>query len=306
MRAMIPAAAALAFFSIFSYAQEPGGRRGRLLKAWREKRQAEERLEAQAVGVTRKLNVPYSGDKSPAHELDIYSPGGKGLTVLVHFHGGGWKFGDKRMMKATGLFYASRGVLFVAPNYRLSPGVRHPAHVEDCAAALAWVFGHLSEWGGDRGRVFVSGHSAGAHLAALLGTAPAYLGKHGLKPSDLAGVIADDTASFDLLSGDNEGLVKRFVEEAFGSDEKTLKEASPFSHAAGAGAYPKFLVLNTTNREAAVRGGKAFVEKLKGAGGDALFVPVAGHTHAEMASGMFDAADPVGSAILKFMGKNKE
>ncbi len=58
----------------------------------------------------------------------------------VHIHADGWRMGDRQKEdEKAGMFYVSRGIIFIAPNYRLSPDVRHPAHVEDCAAALAWV-----------------------------------------------------------------------------------------------------------------------------------------------------------------------
>ncbi|MBI5395964.1 MAG: alpha/beta hydrolase [Verrucomicrobia bacterium] len=282
---------------------QDGGGRGGLLRTWMKKKQDEKKIEAQAVGVTTKLDVAYLNDGMSAHKLDVYCPpkNSKPLPVLVHIHGGGWEIGDKKLMKSTGLFYASQGVLFITPNYRLSPKFKHPAHVEDCAAALAWACNHATELGGDKNRVFLSGHSAGAHLAALLGTDPAYLQKHELKSGDLAGVIPVDTASFDLTSADNEKLVKNFIRNSFGEDPQVLKSASPLHHVSSKGRYPAFLIFNTTNRAAAAEGGRKFAEALRGAGCNVRFVAVSNHTHGEMASGMYEPSDPVGNAILKFI-----
>lgn len=254
-------------------------------------------------GVTSRLDVPYMDDDNPLHKLDIYLPAEKKgpLPVLVHLHGGGWEMGDKKRMKATGMFYASNGVLFITPNYRLSPGVMHPAHAEDCAAVVAWVFNHISELGADKSRVFLSGHSAGAHLAALLSTNPKYLGKYNIRPGDLAGVIPVDTAGFDLLSGDNEKIAKRFVKQAFGSDTQVLTDASPFHNVTAGAGYPDFLILNTTNRASAARSGQAFAYKLNSAGATARFIPVDNYTHKQMAAGMYDPSDPVARAILTFI-----
>jgi acetyl esterase/lipase len=253
--------------------------------------------------ITSQLDVPYLNDGDPKHRLDIYYPksSNKPLTVLVHIHGGGWRRGDKKMMKATGEFYASQGILFITPNYRLSPEVMHPSHVEDCAAALAWVFAHVNEMGGDRKRIFLSGHSAGAHLAALIGTNHKYMLKYGIKPSHLAGVIPVDTASFNLLSNDNERIVERMIKKAFGDKKLTLIDASPFHNVKKRAVYPEFLIINTTNRAAAARGAKAFSDKLIAAGHEARFVPVTNHTHREMAEGIYDASDPVGKAMLRFI-----
>ena len=299
MRMMIVLAGVLC---LTAAAQEGPGRSG-LLKMWAKKKQDEKKVAALATNVIAKLDVPYLNDGESAHKLDVYAPPkqAKAVPVLVHIHGGGWRMGDKKLMKSTGLFYAAQNVLFITPNYRLSPQSRHPAHAEDCAAALAWAFSHAAEFGGDKTKIFLSGHSAGAHLAALLGTDPAYLQKHGLKISDLAGVIPVDTASFDLTSADNEKLVKGMVKTAFGEDPQVLKVASPLHHVTNKQRYPAFLIFNTTNRAAAAEEGKKFAEALKTAGCHARFVAVANHSHGEMASGMYEPADPVGSGILKFI-----
>ncbi|HPA19384.1 MAG TPA: alpha/beta hydrolase [Verrucomicrobiae bacterium] len=278
-------------------------RRRSILKQWVEKKRDDRRTGAAAEGVTSKLDVPYLDDQEPLHRLDVYIPvrKEKPLTVLVHIHGGGWEIGDKSMMRGTGLFYASHGVLFVTPNYRLSPKAQHPAHAEDCAAAVAWAFRHVEELGGDRRRVFLSGHSAGAHLAALLATDPAFLQKHGIKPAYLAGVIPVDAASYDLADDDNELVVKKLIRDSFGSDPAVLNVASPLHHVSADARYPDFLILNTMNRASAAKGGRLFADKLKGAGCSARFVSVDNHTHAEMATGMYDLSDPVGSAIFAFL-----
>ncbi len=279
------------------------GQRAHRMKSFLQERQDANRIEEPAQGVTMRLNVPYLKDGDPMHRLDIYFPAKNdtAVPVLVHFHGGGWAMGDKKGMKATGLFYASRGVLFITPDYRLSPEVMHPAHVEDCAAALKWVFDHVRALGGNRHRIYLSGHSAGAHLAALLATNTKYLADYGLNPGDLAGVIPVDTASYNLVSNENERLVKRLVQRAFGTDPKVLRDASPFYGVEEKGKYPDFLVLNTTNRKSGVRGAREFVAKLESAGCHVRFVPVENHTHSEMARGMYSDTDPVGKAILKFI-----
>jgi acetyl esterase/lipase len=87
-------------------------------------------------------------------------------------------------------FLAGCGVVVVLPNYRLAPGVKHPAQVEDVARAFAWTCAHVAEHGGDPRSVFVAGHSAGGHLASLLATDEQYLAAQGLSTADVKGVIA--------------------------------------------------------------------------------------------------------------------
>jgi acetyl esterase/lipase len=105
----------------------------------------------------------------------------------------------------------------------LSPGVRHPAHVEDAAAAFAWVKRNIAGWGGDARRVFVAGYSAGGYLAALLGADERYLRVHDLSSADIAGLILI-AATFDLRNRPSE------LKAPWGSDPKVWEDASPARH----------------------------------------------------------------------------
>ncbi len=101
--------------------------------------------------------------------LDIYTPDkATNAPVIVSIHGGGLRQGDKSGQTFVGQRFASAGHVTVVVNHRLSPGVMHPAHIEDIAAAVAWVKRNIAQHGGDPGKLFVIGHSAGAYLAALL------------------------------------------------------------------------------------------------------------------------------------------
>lgn len=126
--------------------------------------------------------------------LDVYYPkGGRDCPVLLMIHGGGWVMGDKNccgLYPAVARFFASRGLVVLCVNYRLSPTVKHPIHVRDLAQAFAWTRNRVATYGGDPGRIFVVGHSAGGHLAALLATDETYLREHGLTTSAVRGVIA--------------------------------------------------------------------------------------------------------------------
>lgn len=112
--------------------------------------------------------------------LDIYAPTGLGadaaLPVIVFIHGGGWRAGDKAGYEFAGRAFAARGFVTVVPNYRLSPDVHFPDFVADGAAALRWVRTHIAARGGDPDRIVLVGHSAGAHIAALLAMDERWLG----------------------------------------------------------------------------------------------------------------------------------
>lgn len=281
---------------------EPGQKRGRL-KAFLENRRTQKVLQSESGQVMTKLDVAYVENPDRLQKLDIYFPAKEEnpFPVLVHFHGGGWKMGDKNQTKEHGIFYATHGILFISINYRLSPAVRHPMHIEDCAAAISWVINNIHNLGGDEQRIFISGHSAGAHLAALLATNQSYLQKYNITAANLAGIISVDMASFNLLSAGNEKIVKNFIREAFGTNPEILESASPFYNVSDKKIYPSFLIFNTDNRESAVSQSKEFVNRLKNAGGDVQLIVVDNHTHRDMNLAMYDATDPVGSTILKFI-----
>ena len=124
-------------------------------------------------GVERLRNIAYADDAVHTHRLDIYRKAGLegpvAAPVLLYFHGGAWVMGDKREQGIPMLKHlAERGFVCVTANYALSPKARWPRHVLDCKLALAWVKKHIAEYGGDPSLVFVSGGSAGGHLAALV------------------------------------------------------------------------------------------------------------------------------------------
>ncbi len=128
-------------------------------------------------GVQR--GIAYGAD--PRQKLDVYVP--DGLTapapVLLFFYGGGWQGGRREQYLAFGQAFASAGIVTVVADYRLYPQVKYPGFVEDAAAALAWVHGHVAGHGGDPARIFVSGHSAGAFNAVMLASEPNFIAAHG-------------------------------------------------------------------------------------------------------------------------------
>src|SRR3954453_21256250 len=103
------------------------------------------------------------------HELDIHAPvGAVRAPVVVFIYGGGWREGDRSLYRFVGAALAARGFLTVVPDYRVFPAVRFPSFIQDAAMAVAWTRVHVARYGGDPGQVFLMGHSAGAHIAAML------------------------------------------------------------------------------------------------------------------------------------------
>lgn len=118
-------------------------------------------------------------------KLDVYHPRKPGFATVVWFHGGGLKNGKKQTPKGL----QDKGLAVVGVNYRLHPKVKSPAYVEDAAAAVAWTIKHISEFGGDPARVYVSGHSAGGYLTSMIGFDKRWLAAFGVDADDIAGLI---------------------------------------------------------------------------------------------------------------------
>jgi acetyl esterase/lipase len=168
------------------------------------------------------------------HRLDLYLPKGqKDFPVLLFVHGGSWKSGNKKLYEPLGKLYAKNGVGTVIINYRLSPKVVHPAHIQDVAKAFAWIHTNIGKYGGDPSNLFICGHSAGGHLVALLGTNEAYLKAENLATADIKGVIG--------ISGVYTILPSPPFKAVFGEDKEVLKTASPMEHVGT--KHPPFLIL---------------------------------------------------------------
>ena len=119
-------------------------------------------------------------------KLDVYYPvGKKGFPTIVWFHGGGLEGGAKHVPE----MFMNQGFAVVAVNYRLSPKAQNPAYTEDAAAAVAWAYKHIEEYGGSPRRVFVTGHSAGGYLTLMVGLDKSYLQEYGVDADSIAAYL---------------------------------------------------------------------------------------------------------------------
>lgn len=127
----------------------------------------------------------------PRQRLDVYAPVGQHapLPTVVFFYGGRWSDGDKADYRFVGQALAAKDLVAVVADYRLYPRVRFPAFLEDGAMAVRWVRDHIQIYGGDPDNIFLMGHSAGAHIAAMLALDGRYLAAEGLSPTTLRGII---------------------------------------------------------------------------------------------------------------------
>ncbi|HUT50672.1 MAG TPA: alpha/beta hydrolase [Alphaproteobacteria bacterium] len=140
-------------------------------------------------------DVAYGPD--PRHRLDLFLPASEAAAratgtprkTLIFIHGGGWRRGTKDRYGFVGRSFSQAGYVVVLVNYRLYPQVRFPAFVDDAARAVAWVRTNVRRYGGDPDRIYLMGHSAGAHIAALLALDPHYLGAAGVPRTAIGGMI---------------------------------------------------------------------------------------------------------------------
>jgi acetyl esterase/lipase len=158
------------------------------------------------------------------HKLDLFLPKGKtDYPVVVLVHGGAWTMGDNRccgLYSSVGEFLASQGIGAVLPNYRLSPGVKHPEHIKDLARAFAWTRNHIAEHGGRTDEIFLMGHSAGGHLVALLAADEKYLKAEGCRGADIKGVIGL-SGVYRIPPGKTDVRLGGHSEDSFRLDEMT-------------------------------------------------------------------------------------
>ncbi len=181
------------------------------------------------------------------HAYDVYwDDSQRNAPMIVMLHGGGWRIGDKAASRVTGHkvdHWRGKGVIFVSVNTRLLP-TKPDGQARDFAAAVAHIQKNAAKWGGDGRNVLLMGHSAGAHIAALVGTDATLQRQAGMLP--VRGTVSLDTEALDLtglMSGRTLPLFKR----AFGSAPAYWKTVSPLDQM-DRGAAPVLAVCSTERR----------------------------------------------------------
>jgi acetyl esterase/lipase len=293
-----------------------------------------------ALEVEEVLDVAYREDPKAStfrHRLDMYLPKGKkDYPVVVLVHGGAWMVGDNRccgLYPTIARFLAGQGIGVVLPNYRLSPGVRHPEHVQDLARAVAWTRKNIAEHGGGPERIYLLGHSAGGHLVALLATDESYLKAEGLTGAAIKGVIAADgvyriphgsmdftvggwgTRAFRLdqmypLRTDMSPLPNLPIPgipgnlnvfgPVFGDDPKERDNASPVTHVRR--GLPPFLILSADHDLPTLpEMADEFQKALLRAGCDSRLLKLEKRNHNSLMFSAITPEDPAARAILEFV-----
>ena len=201
-------------------------------------------------GATLQRDLPYGSD--PAQRMDVYlpRPGGAGQPpVVVMVHGGAWRKGDKAHTAVVDnkvAHWVGQGWVLVSINYRMQVGTTPLVQAQDVATALATVQTLAPRWGADAQRLVLVGHSAGAHLAALLAANPALATRYGASP--WLGTVSLDSAALDI----EEVMGRRhfgFYDEPFGRDPALWRATSPQAQLV-AGAPPLLLVCSSQRPDA--------------------------------------------------------
>jgi len=210
-------------------------------------------------------------------KLDIYAPEGDapaGHPVLVFFHGGAWRDGEREGYGFLGRAFAARGIVTVVADYRKTPQVRFPAFVEDTADAIAWVHANITKHKGDAKNIFVMGHSAGAHIAMLAALDPRWLAASGLKPDVIKGVIGL-AGPYDFLP-----LTTDSSKIALGQ-WPSLAETQPITYARG-DAPPLLLLTGDKDTVVKPRNSKILSAKMAELGGKQQLKIYSGVDHADI------------------------
>lgn len=272
-------------------------------------------LAAEEMQVTKNLSyTSIPGVSENELSLDIYAPSEaspKNLRpVIVMIHGGAWAIGDKgnsNVGPAKAAYFTARGFVYISINYRLAPGSKYPANIQDVASALAWIDDKTKDYGGDRKNIFLMGHSAGAHLAALVAVDDRWLKEKQKSPAILRGIILLDCAAFDLTQKaiGSEGANPDMVEAAFGTNPVTWKDASPLQHAIPGKNFPPFLIFHA-DRRVSQMASEQFAAALRQSGGKATTFHAVGKNHRAINADIGQEGDPTTSRILEFLTTQPE
>jgi acetyl esterase/lipase len=248
--------------------------------------------------------VDHAYGADPKQRLDLVKPAGVAKApVLLFVHGGGWSIGDKAHAAPDKAKWAnSKGWAFASANYRLVPQAAVEQQAADVASAIAWLRANAAREGLDPDRIVLMGHSAGAHLVALVGTDPQYLKAAGVPMDAVKGVVLLDGAGYDVptQASAEMNLVKPMYEAAFSTDPKRQAALSPTHHAA-APNVARWLILPIERRADSQAQSKGLADALNRAGASATVVAVPDESHGSLNKGLGEAGDFATEQVERFL-----
>lgn len=218
-------------------------------------------INALAPDSTHTLTGNLAYGTHPRQRIDVYQPNPPvpNAPVVVFFYGGSWTNGDRADYLFVGEALASRGILTLVADYRLSPEVRYPVFVQDSALAVNWAADNVQRFGGDPKKLFVMGHSAGGYNAAMVALDARWLGAVGMRPAQLAGFIGI-AGAYDFLP-----IAIPDVQVAF-NWPNTPPDSQPLFHAGIDAPRTLLLAARSDTLVDPVRNTEGLSKKLRGAG----------------------------------------
>ena len=229
-------------------------------------------------------------DTFPKTKLDIHVPleANQNNPVIIYVHGGGWKSGDKSEWDIPKIeYFCNLGYICVSINYRLSPEVKHPTHIQDVANAINWVEDNISLYGGNSSEMVLIGHSAGAHLVALAVTNQKYIEQAGVDIFNIKKACILDAGAY-LIMNDliyEDGNILEMVYSAIGdnSSPEIWMDFAPYNHI-DSKKYMPFLVMAHSDSPYRVEVNRIFCHQLDLCNKQYVEYILDGYSHADVLS----------------------
>lgn len=261
-----------------------------LIEGWQDKLEKIEPIDPDRYlpGATRQ---GFHYGRALQQTLEVYAPpDAHAAPIVVMVHGGGWILGDKnvdRVVVNKVKHWLPLGFIFVSVDYRLAPEAPPDVEARDVAAALAYVQANAPAWGGDPARLILMGHSAGAHLVALISADPRYVTDAG--GSRWSGTVVLDSAALDVPSLMRAPHI-RLYDDAFGTDPAYWTSVSPADQIRP-DAVPMLLVCSELRPDLPCKQARAFAERLEAVTGTAPPLSERAMTHNQINADLGEAGD---------------
>ena len=212
-------------------------------------------------------------------KLDIYLPKNPQISdtlkkVVIFYYGGNWDSGERADYKFAAEALVSEGYIVVVPDYRVYPEVLFPGFMADPVSAAKWVKTNIKKYHGDGDKIFLAGHSAGAHIAVMMAINAEYLAVASLKPNDFAGVIGL-AGPYDFLP-----LKSARLKTIFGAESEQWK-SQPINFVNGKNP-PLMLAIGMKDGTVWPRNSINLAKKIKEKNGQVEIVEFASYAHVDM------------------------
>jgi arylformamidase len=238
-----------------------------------------------------RLNLAYGA--TPRQAIDLFLPDARDAPLLAFVHGGYWQSRDRKDFSFVAAPWLERGVAVALIGYELAPAVRIDAIVEQVRTGLAWLHRHAHGHGCDPARLFVAGHSAGGHLAAM--ALATDWRRFGLGEDLIKGVAAV-SGVFDL-----EPIRLCYLNEMVGLDPDEARRNSPV-HLPLHGRCPVTVAVGELETRAFHEQSRSFAAKLERADWPCELLVQPGVDHFGIVMSMEDRAAPIVRALARQMG----